>query len=155
MADVQVVPFNASLKPWFGVLNRIWLERYFEVEPIDQQVLDDPETHVLAKGGQILFALQGDQVVGTCALKHHGDGNYELTKMAVADHAQGLGVGRLLLNEIICVYRQRKGSRLYLESHDSLQPALKLYETGGFAHVPRPEESSPYVRSNVYMVFQE
>lgn len=153
--DIEIVPFNETLKPWFGELNRIWLKRYFEVEPIDRRVLDNPEEHILDHGGQILFAVRGDEVLGTCALKYHGGDNYELTKMAVADSAQGQGIGRLLLKACIARYRELRGARLFLESHDSLRPALKLYETGGFEHAPSPDETSPYARSNIYMVFKE
>ncbi len=75
--------------------------------------------------------------------------------MAVTDNAQGLGIGRLLLNACIDTYREVGGTRLFLESHDSLVPALKLYESGGFEHAPSPDAASPYARSNVYMVFKE
>lgn len=153
MDDIAIVPFNDRLEPWFGKLNRVWLERYFEVEPIDQQVLDHPQEHVLSHGGHILFATRGDEVLGTCALKHHGEGRYELTKMAVDDAAQGLGIGRRLLEACVELYRSLGGTTLFLESHDSLTPALRLYETGGFEHAPRPVKKSPYARSNVYMIF--
>ena len=45
------------------------------------------------------------------------------------------------------------GSLLYLETHHSLGPALKLYETAGFVYEERP--SAPgYQRSDVYMVYR-
>ncbi|MFK8032247.1 MAG: GNAT family N-acetyltransferase [Gammaproteobacteria bacterium] len=155
MSDIQVVPFTQNLKPWFAKLNRVWLERYFVVEPIDALVLDHPEEHVLANGGHIMFAVCGDEVFGTCALKCHDEGVYELTKMAVDDSVQGKGVGRLLLDAAIAKFKELEGARLFLESHDSLVAALRLYETGGFEHTPRPDGPSPYVRSNIYMVWQE
>jgi GNAT superfamily N-acetyltransferase len=153
MTDIEIVPFSDSLKPWFGKLNRVWLERYFVVEDIDRLVLDNPEEYVLAHGGHILFARGGHTVMGTCALMSHGDGNYELTKMAVADAAQGKGVGRLLLNASVDLFRTIGGTRLFLESHHSLGPALKLYETGGFVHTTRPTPSK-YQRADVYMVYE-
>ncbi len=153
MSDVEIVPFSENLKPWFGILNRVWLKRHFEVEDIDRLVLDNPEEYVLAHGGHILFACTGDDVFGTCALISHGDGNYELTKMAVADSAQGKGVGRLLLDASVDQFQEIGGTRLFLESHHSLGPALKLYETGGFVHTQRPEPSK-YQRADVYMVYE-
>ncbi|MEM7084386.1 MAG: GNAT family N-acetyltransferase [Pseudomonadota bacterium] len=155
MSELRIESFNEVLKPWFGRLNRVWLERYFVVEPIDETVLDHPEASILEAGGHIVFALRGEQVLGTCALKYHGDGEYELTKMAVADEAQGQGVGRFLFDAVIEKYRALCGRRLFLESHDSLTPAITLYETGGFVHVPRPGGPSPYERANVYMVFKK
>ncbi len=153
MSDVDIVPFSSALKPWFGILNRVWLERYFRVEEIDRKVLDNPEQYVLADGGAILFARVGDDVVGTCALMSHGDGNFELTKMAVSDAAQGKGVGRALLNASVQQFHDLGGTRLFLESHHSLGPALKLYESGGFVHTQRPKPSK-YERADVYMVYE-
>ncbi len=153
MSNVEIVPYNETLKPWFGMLNRVWLERYFRVEDIDRLVLDNPEQYVLADGGRILFAVLEKEVVGTCALICHGEGNYELTKMAVSDAAQGKGVGRLLLNATVEQFQKLGGTRLFLESHHSLGPALKLYESGGFVHTERPKPSK-YQRADVYMVYE-
>lgn len=150
---VAIVPFSPALAPEFERLNVEWLEKYFVVEPIDHEVLRDPQRSILDHGGEILFAVQGGRTVGTCALKHHGDGVFELTKMAVTASAQGRGVGRMLLSGALERYRALGGTRLYLESHDKLLPALKLYESAGFRHAPRPASPSVYARSNVYMVY--
>jgi putative acetyltransferase len=50
----------------FARLNIEWLERGFTVEPHDREVLGDPEAHILAPGGRILFAVdQADKALGT------------------------------------------------------------------------------------------
>ena len=151
--DVEVLDFEPSLAPFFRDLNIDWLEKYFHVEPIDHEVLNHPEKYVIEPGGTILFARVGDDVVGTVALKFHGDGVYELTKMAVTPASQGLGIGRRLLNACIDRFREVGGTRMYLESHSSLETAIRLYEGYGFEHEERPNPAA-YERADVYMVFR-
>ena len=151
--DTVIVDWEPRYGDAFGRLNREWLDKYFRVEPVDEPVLDDPDTHVLAHGGVILYAVQADRAVGTVALKHQGGGVFELTKMAVTEACQGQGVGRDLLRAAIDRFHEIGGSRLYLESNSRLAPALALYESAGFAHETSPEPSD-YQRADVYMVFR-
>ena len=151
--DTTVVDWHPRYGDAFGRLNREWLDKYFRVEPVDAPVLDNPDTHVLAHGGVILYALQEGQAVGTVALKNQGGGVFELTKMAVTPACQGQGVGRQLLGAAIDRFREIAGSRLYLESNSRLATALALYESAGFAH-ETPPEPSDYQRADVYMVYR-
>lgn len=150
---VEIVDFEPDLAGAFRELNIEWLEKYFRVEPIDDAMLRHPDELIIADGGAILFAKQGDSVVGTAALKHHGKGVYELTKMAVTERCQGAGIGRMLVLSCLEKYREIGGRRLYLESHSSLQPAIRLYESVGFEHCP-PSRPSEYQRADVYMVYR-
>lgn len=151
--ELDIVEFTPALAGEFRRLNLEWLEAYFAVEPADRRILDDPQAEVIDRGGSILFVRLKDRIVGTVALKHHGGGNYELTKMAVTADVQGRGIGRVLLDAAIGRYRTLDGRRLFLESHSSLTAALRLYESAGFAHRPRPTASA-YARADVYMEFQ-
>ncbi|HEX5787947.1 MAG TPA: GNAT family N-acetyltransferase [Woeseiaceae bacterium] len=152
-AGVEIVGFRPDYAPAFRALNLEWLERWFCVEPLDEQVLDDPEREILKPGGDILFARRAGRLVGTVALKHHGDGVYELTKMAVTAGCRGGGIGRRLLSAAVRRYQELGGRCLYLESHSSLAPALHLYESAGFRHTRR-KTASEYRRADVYMVYE-
>ena len=151
---LRVVPFEPRLRDHFYRLNAEWLSRYFRIEPIDHAVLSDPEGRVLAPGGAIFFALLDDEVVGTCALLQEAPGVYELTKMAVTGRHQGLGMGRALLEAAIAEFERRGGHELFLESHSSLRPALRLYESVGFRMQPGIRPGSHYERADVYMVYR-
>ena len=151
---LRVVPFEPRLRGHFYRLNAEWLSRYFRIEPIDHAVLSDPEGRVLAPGGAIFFALLDDEVVGTCALLQESPGVYELTKMAVTGRHQGLGIGRALLEAAIAEFERRGGRELFLESHSSLRPALRLYESAGFEMQPGIRPGSHYERADVYMVYR-
>lgn len=152
VAAVEILKFEPGLAAAFHALNVEWLDRYFRVEPIDATILSDPAKYVVAGGGEILFARVQGEVVGTVALKHHGHGVYELTKMAVTASAQGGGIGRKLALACIAEFRARNGRKLYLESHSSLGAALALYESLGFEHA-KPPRPSEYERADVYMIY--
>lgn len=152
---IRIVDFDPRWRADFARLNIDWLERFFVVEPIDREVLSDPERFILAGGGRVLFAIdEHDACVGTVALKHEGEGVYELTKMAVDPGSQGRGIGRLLMEGALRTYRALDGRELFLESSLKLTPALKLYESVGFRHRPAPRPGTHYVRADVYMVWE-
>lgn len=151
---VRVVDYAPQWRQDFARLNLEWLERWFVVEPIDRVVLGDPEAHLLADGGRVLFAVNADgQALGTVALKHHGDGLFELTKMAVDSRLRGGGIGRRLMLGALDAYTQLDGRELFLESSTKLTPALKLYESVGFRHYPAPRPGSHYARADVHMIW--
>lgn len=152
---VRVVDYEPRWRGEFARLNIEWLERWFTVEPVDREVLGDPQTHLLADGGRVLFAVdEADRVLGTVALMRHHDGLIELTKMAVEPALRGGGIGRKLMAGAIDAFRQMGGRELFLESSTRLGPALKLYESVGFRHRPAPRPGSHYQRADVYMVWE-
>ncbi len=152
---IRIVDYSPCWRDDFARLNVEWLQRWFVVEAIDREVLSDPETHILAAGGRVLFAIDdAGRAVGTVALKHEGEGVYELTKMAVEPELRGGGVGRQLMQHALEVFRHLDGRELFLESSSLLAPALKLYESVGFVHHPAPRPGSHYARADVYMVWE-
>ena len=153
-ADVEITPFEPALREHFHRINAQWLERYWSLEPIDRDVLCEPEKHVLEPGGAILYARMDGEVIGTVALlKDAAVGEYEVSKMGVEAGWRGKGAGRLLLDAVIAEFRRRKGKLLFLESNSKLGPALKLYESAGFVRQPALRPGSHYARSDVYMIY--
>ena len=158
-AAITIVDYAPRWRADFARLNLEWLQRWFVVEPVDRAVLNDPETHLLAGGGRVLFAIAhaadgSEHAVGTVALLHEGGGVYELTKMAVAPDVRGHGVGRQLMVAALDAFRALGGRELFLESSSQLAPALRLYESVGFRHHPAPRPGSHYARADVYMVWE-
>lgn len=150
---MEIVDFVPEYAAAFERLNLEWLEKYFRVEEIDRVILSNPQREVIAHGGHILFVRVADELVGTVALKHHGGGRYELTKMAVTAGRQGMGLGRALLFAAIERFHSISGENMFLESHSSLKTAINLYESAGFRHASHPT-GSDYARSDTYMVYQ-
>jgi N-acetylglutamate synthase-like GNAT family acetyltransferase len=98
------------------------------------------------------MAFAGEQAVGCCALLRLKDAVFEVAKMAVTPAWQGRGLGRRLLAHVIQKAQELGARRLYLETNSRLTPAIRLYESVGFHHMP-PEKvtPSPYKRADVYM----
>lgn len=155
VVGARIADFDPRWRTDFARLNVEWLERWFTVEPIDRAVLEDPEATLLADGGQVLFAVdEAGQALGTVALKHEGDGVYELTKMAVDPGARGQGLGRALMVAALARFHALGGRELFLESSSRLATALALYESVGFEHRSAPRPGSHYARADVYMVWK-
>ena len=72
--------------------------------------------------------------------------------MAVTARCQGQGIGRKVLLATIETARSAGARRLWLETNRVLSPAIHLYESVGFEHVPAERRAaSPYARSDVQM----
>lgn len=150
MSGITVVPFRHEYVADFRRLNLDWIERLFKVEAPDLEVLNNPETIILAPGGMIFFALDGAAVVGTVALIRAGDGRCELAKMAVATTHQGRGIGEMLGQACKSWAAQSGVQTLFLETNSKLANAIRLYERLGFRRAAEPNPPD-YVRCDVYM----
>lgn len=148
--DVRIVGFEEKYAGDFARLNYEWIERYFEVEEHDREMLDAPFEYVIRPGGQILFALAGENVVGTVALLAADDETFELAKMAVSPDFQGRGISNKLMQGCIDHARAAGKKRIFLDSNTKLTPAIRLYRKYGFREVPLSADS-PYARVNIRM----
>jgi GNAT superfamily N-acetyltransferase len=149
--DVEIVPWRAEYASDFDRLGREWLERYFTVEPLDEEYLQNPEAKIVKPGGQVFFAIEDGLVIGTCAAIPQADQSFELAKLAVTERAQGRGLGRLLAERVLSFAREAGARRVTLSSNSRLGPALRLYESLGFQHREFPGPR-PYADADVYMV---
>jgi len=147
---IAIVPFRPDLAPAFGELNRAWIERLFRIEEVDRRVLDHPEEAIIMAGGQIFFALDGDEAVGTVAAIRVDASTYELAKMAVRPEYRGRGLGERLGRAVVDLARGAGAGRLFLETNSALANAIRLYQRLGFVHAPPPHPSE-YARADVYM----
>jgi GNAT superfamily N-acetyltransferase len=151
-STVSIRSFRSEDANDFRRLNEEWITRYFGLEEKDSRTLNDPGKYILAPGGYIAMAFVGRDAVGCCALIRLDDTSFEVAKMAVTPSWQGRGLGRKLLEHVISEARQLEAERLYLETNSTLTPAIRLYESLGFRHLPAgPVTPSPYQRADVYM----
>ncbi|MFN3836300.1 MAG: GNAT family N-acetyltransferase [Brevundimonas sp.] len=145
-----IVDYRPDHAAAWAELNAAWLaEGGFVVEAKDRAALDDPQGSFLDRGGRIFMAERDGRVVGCCALVPSTDGGVEICKMTVTPAARGLGLARRLLAACEAAAREVGAARLYLETNSRLTPAIALYESFGFVHLPpRP---TPYARADVFM----
>ena len=150
MDNLKIVPCNRDYKPAFEFLNRAWIEEYFVMEEEDLKTLQNPESYVLEKGGEVFFAILDGEVVGTAAMIQTDKGIYELAKMAVARQFQGLGIGKKLLKRCVDFSKEREATEIFLITNDSLKPALSLYLSFGFV-LNDQNDDNRYERGNTKM----
>ena len=151
--QVVLLNWQSALKDNFRRLNLAWLTKYFnaQLNELDEQSLNNPESYYLARGGYIWFAQLEEKIVGCVALAHHGDGNYEISKMAVEEQYQGYGIGRKMLLGAVDKALSLQAKTIYLETSSLLPKALTLYQHMGFKETEHPNGTSNYQRSDIYM----
>lgn len=147
--NIDIIPFSLSHKEAIKILNLEWLQKFFKVEPKDELVLSNPVEEIINKGGKIYYAQHLDEIVGTVSLLKIDTTTFELSKMAVTEKAQGLGIGRQLIEFCIEEAQKHGIQKLILYSNRQLKSALHLYESFGFEEIP--VESGVYERADIKM----
>ncbi|SFU61582.1 Acetyltransferase (GNAT) family protein [Pustulibacterium marinum] len=146
-SPVSIVAFTTEERDAIRKLNYEWLERYFKLEPGDVKSLNNPETEILAKGGYIFYAKYEGNIVGCVALMKKTDRVFELSKMAVTETIQGLGIGKLLLEYCLDFAANHHFLKLIIYSNTKLKSAIHLYQKYGFEEIPL--ESGLYERADI------
>lgn len=146
---VFIIPFSPELKDEIKILNLEWLKKYFKVEAKDELMLSDPQGEIIDKGGMIFYAKYNDKIVGTVSLLKINETTFELSKMAVTDGVQGLGIGQKLMEHCVIIANEKGIKKLILYSNRKLLPAIYLYEKFGFEEVAL--ESGNYERADIKM----
>lgn len=148
---IQIVDYHTQYAPYFRSINEAWISAYFAMEETDYKALDNPQTYILDKGGYIIFAIEDETPVGTCALIKMDvlEYDYELAKMGVIPSHHGKGIGKLIGESIIDKAKTLSAKKLYLESNRILTPAINLYKKLGFVEITGIQ--SPYTRCDIKM----
>jgi ribosomal protein S18 acetylase RimI-like enzyme len=146
---VTIIPFSVELAEPIKTLNIEWLTKYFKIEPKDDRVLSSPKEEIIDKGGMIFYAKYKEEIVGTISLIKMTDGTFELSKMAVTDRVQGLGIGNKLLQHCVEVALESGIQKIILYSNRRLKTAIHLYEKFGFEEVLL--EDGVYERADIKM----
>lgn len=146
---IEIILFSPAEKEAIKTLNLEWLQKYFRVEPKDELVLSDPQGQIIDKGGIIFYAKYNDEIVGTVSLIKIDNTTYELSKMAVTDGVQGLGIGKQLMLHCLAIAEAKGMEKLILYSNRKLLSAIHLYEKFGFVEIPL--EDVVYERADIKM----
>jgi ribosomal protein S18 acetylase RimI-like enzyme len=149
MNTIEIIEYTPDLQPDFERINKQWVEQFFTLEEFDRNQLEHPQEYIIDKGGAILFARDGGQILGTVGLVKSGEGVYEMIKMGVSPEARGRGVGQLLGKAVLEKARALGGRKVLLYSSSKLEAALGLYRKIGFREIPMG--CSQYGRCNVKM----
>ena len=148
--SVKIIPFDPAYVQDFKDLNIAWLEKYFWVEPHDEEILGQPERYIINPGGTIFFAKEDENIIGTVALMKMEEDIFELTKMAVTPRAQGKKIGQQLMARTLRFAHKKGGRKLIIYSNRKLENAIYIYKKYGFREIPIGQ-NNPYARGDIKM----
>jgi len=149
MNNIRIIDYQTKHQPYFEKFNRAWIEELFEMEPVDEWVLTNPDKAILETGGAILMAECNGIVAGTVGLRKVDDHTFEFTKMAVGENFRRLGIAAALSYASFEKAKALGATRVILYSNTRNAAAIKLYEKIGFRHME--VENDVYKRANVKM----
>ncbi|WP_276503700.1 GNAT family N-acetyltransferase [Terrimonas pollutisoli] len=150
MSEIKIVDYRPEHQPYFEAFNRVWIEELFEMEPVDEWVLTNPEEAILNDGGAILMAEYNGTIAGTVGLRKVDSNVYEFTKMAVDKNYRRLGIAEAISYASFKKAKELGAKKVILYSNTKNAGAIKLYEKIGFQHVD--VEQGVYKRANVKML---
>ncbi len=148
--SITIVEYRPEHQPYFEKFNRAWIEAWFEMEPVDEWVLTNPDKAILETGGAILMALYDGEVAGTVGLRKVEEDTYEFTKMAVDENFRRKGIAEAISYASFIKAKELGAKQVILYSNTKNAGAIKLYEKIGFRHLE--VEPGVYKRANVKMV---
>ncbi len=148
--NIEIVSYKHEYAGYFKDLNIAWLDKFFWVEPRDKEVLGNPAKYIIQPGGNIFFAKEGKEVIGTVALMKIDDGVFELTKMAVTPGYQGKKIGHKLMVHSLEFAKEQGWKSLIIYSNRKLENAVYLYLKFGFQEI-NIEDNNPYSRGDIKM----
>lgn len=150
MSEITIVDYQPGHQPYFERFNRQWIEELFEMEPVDEWVLTNPDKSILEPGGAILMALYNNTPAGTVGLRKFDDQTFEFTKMAVDTAFRRKGIAEAISYASFRKAKELGATKVILYSNKKNAGAVKLYEKIGFKHVE--VENDVYKRANVKMI---
>jgi ribosomal protein S18 acetylase RimI-like enzyme len=152
MGSIEIVDYRPEHQPYFEAFNRAWIEELFEMEPVDEWVLTNPDKAILEGGGAIIMAEYDGVPAGTVALRKVAPDVYEFTKMAVDSNYRRRGIAEAICYASFLKAKELNASKVILYSNKLNTDAIKLYEKIGFRHLE--VEPGVYKRANVKMEIQ-
>lgn len=146
---IEIINYEDKYQPDFKRLNLEWLDKYNLTEPHDLEILNDPQGTVIARGGCIFLAMEGEKVIGTAGLWKENEDEYELVKMFVDPAYRGQGISKILLDRCLSEAEKLNARNVILYSNSQLKTALGLYEKYGFNYVDAT--GGPFLTADVKM----
>lgn len=121
-----------------------WLGRNLSFQNLDDE-LKDPAKKYTSPEGELLVAVEGEDVLGMIAYHKHSDTRCEMKRLYVKPSCRGMKLGEQLIEELISHARQAGYKEMVLDTIVPLQSAIHLYKKLGFTecepyyHNPMPD----------------
>jgi putative acetyltransferase len=102
--------------------------------------MNDVQTNYFDAGGTFLVALDGEQVIGSGALRKVNASTAELKRMWLLEVYHGQGIGYRLIQKLFEFARKRGYARIRLQTSPEQVRALDFYRKVGFYVIPSYNE---------------
>lgn len=149
---MEIIEYQKRYLEDFRNLNIAWLERFYWVEPCDQEQLDNAEK-IIDQGGMIYFALKDDEAIATCMVMPLENGTWELCKLAAKDQYTGTGAGTAVFKACMNYALSHGAKRLVLISCRALEPAIHIYQKLGFREILLDKEYWGAQKADIQMEY--
>ena len=139
---IVIRPFVPADQP---VVRRLILEGLGEhfgfIDETMNPDVDDIVAHFIAPGHIFLVAQCEMDIVGTAALIFVGDGVAQMVRVSVSAQHRRRGIGRMLVNRLVGIARERGLQRIEVETNNDWENAIGLYQCYGFVEHDRDDVS--------------
>ncbi len=118
-----------------------WLGRDLSFQNIDDE-LSNPAHKYTAPEGELLVAVENDEIVGMVAYHRHSSFRCEMKRLYVKPKCRGKKIGEKLIDEIVEHAKNAGYQEMVLDTIISLKSAVHLYKKAGF-HQCEPYYNNP------------
>lgn len=132
---MKIIKYEPKYRKDFIDLNTAWLNRFYTVEPFDQDMMDRVD-ELIANGGMVYFALENGKVLATCMTIPLNGGTWEMCKLAAAGQYTGTGAGSAVFKACMDYAIDHGAEKLVLISCRALEVAIHIYKKFGFKEIP-------------------
>lgn len=135
------------IKEYYGRLGRD-----LSFQNIDDE-LKDPAHKYTAPEGELLVAIENNEVLGMVAYHRHSNTRCEMKRLYVRPSARGMHLGETLIDEIIKRAKNAGYNEMVLDTIEPLKTAIYLYKKNGFveceAYYNNPMDDVIYMRKEL------
>jgi [ribosomal protein S18]-alanine N-acetyltransferase len=124
------------------IIRRMMEKDLMEVVNIEKQAFSDPWSYESFKSdlnnemALPIVAIYNDQIVGYSSIYVAAD-EMQLGNFAVSPDHRKMGIGKLMMDEMLKLAAERKSGKIFLEVRESNVPAISIYSSYGFRAVGR------------------
>jgi putative acetyltransferase len=104
--------------------------------------MDELQSHYFDNAGMFLVALNGEQVIGSGALRKLDDKTAEIKRLWLLEAYHGQGIGYRLLSQLIDFAREQGYIRIRLQTSPEQVRALDFYRKVGFREISSYNEDT-------------
>ena len=99
--------------------------------------LNDIQASYIDSGGMFLVVEADDKLIGTGALLPEGNNAARIVRVSVHKDYRRLGIGVAITEALVESARQAGYTKVLVETTDTWEPAIRLYQDFGFVEVDR------------------